>query len=136
MTRVEDERREIGDLVRIGAGAVRIPGAADLSAAFGPATLAVYASDPMTFQWHIYTEGWGRGAPVRYDDAGINQFAAPWLGNMPGWQEVGFWQYENESLDTMGKKLYRGEFVSKEERDQLYQTWCQRRSTNLYESGW
>ncbi len=120
VTRVEDERREIGDLVRsvLEQSGFQVQ---PIYQQFGPATLAVYASDPMTFQWHIYTEGWGRGAPVRYDDAGINQFAAPWLGNMPGWQEVGFWQYENESLDTMGKKLYRGEFVSKEERDQLYQ---------------
>ena len=82
---------------------------------------AVYASDPATFQWHIYTEGWSRGAPVRYDDAGINQFAAPWLVNMPGWQEVGYWQYENEQLDDLGKKLYRGEFTSHDDRDSLYQ---------------
>ncbi len=58
---------------------------------------------------------------MRYDDAGINQFAAPWLGNMPGWQEVGFWQYENQTLDELGQRLYRGEFGSREERDELYQ---------------
>ena len=45
-------------------------------------------------------KGWGRGAANRYDDAGINQFTAPWLGNMPGWQEVGFWQYENADSST------------------------------------
>jgi peptide/nickel transport system substrate-binding protein len=120
VTRVEDERRDIGDLVRSvleGIGFQVQP----IYQQFGPATLAVYASDPRTFQWHIYTEGWGRGAPVRYDDAGINQFAAPWLGNMPGWQEVGFWQYENATLDDLGKRLYRGEFASREERDALYQ---------------
>ncbi len=120
VTRVEDERRDIGDLVRtvLEQSGFQVQ---PIYQQFGPATLAVYASDPMTFQWHIYTEGWGRGAPVRYDDAGINQFAAPWLGNMPGWQEVGFWQYQNEALDDMGKRLYRGEFGSKEERDTLYQ---------------
>ncbi|CAN5718900.1 ABC transporter substrate-binding protein [soil metagenome] len=120
VTRVEDERRDIGDLVRStleGIGFQVQP----IYQQFGPATLAVYASDPKTFQWHIYTEGWGRGAAVRYDDAGINQFAAPWLGNMPGWQEVGFWQYENETLDDLGQRLYRGEFASREERDALYQ---------------
>ena len=120
VTRVEDERRDIGDLVRAALEGVGFQ-VQPIYQQFGPATLAVYASDPMTFQWHIYTEGWGRGAPVRYDDAGINQFAAPWLGNMPGWQEVGFWQYENEALDEIGKRLYRGEFASQEERDNLYQ---------------
>lgn len=120
VTRVEDERRDIGDLVRNALEQIGFQ-VAPVYQQFGPATLAVYASDPATFQWHIYTEGWSRGAPVRYDDAGINQFAAPWLGNMPGWQEVGYWQYENEQLDTLGQRLYRGEFASQEGRDALYQ---------------
>jgi peptide/nickel transport system substrate-binding protein len=46
--------------------------------------------------------------------------AAPWLGNMPGWRETGFWQYENEELDRIGQQLFRGEFKSREERDELY----------------
>ena len=119
VTRVEDERRDIGDLMRSALEQVGFQ-VAPVYQQFGPATLAVYASDPATFQWHIYTEGWSRGAPVRYDDAGINQFAAPWLGNMPGWQEVGFWQYENETIDELGKRLYRGEFASQDDRDALY----------------
>lgn len=124
VTRVEDERRDIGDLVR---SALEQQGfqVAPQYQEFGPATLAVYASDPKTFQWHIYTEGWSRGAPVRFDDAGINQFAAPWLGNMPGWQEVGYWQYENAELDDLGKRLYRGEFASQADRDALYQQMVQ-----------
>ncbi len=119
ITRVEDERREIGDLI-----------AAELKAAgfqvepayrqFAPAVLSVYSTDPASFEWHLYTEGWGRGSPERYDFANINQMAAPWMGNMPGWREVGFWQYENEQLDTLGKKLFTGEFISQDERDQLY----------------
>ena len=120
ITRVEDERRDIGDLIRATLEQLGFQ-VQPIYQPFGPATLAVYASDPKTLQWHIYTEGWGRGAPNRYDDAGINSFAAPWLGNMPGWQEIGFWQYENESLDEMGKRLYRGEFASQGERDTLYQ---------------
>jgi peptide/nickel transport system substrate-binding protein len=119
VTRVEDERRDIGDLVRASLEQLGFQVQPQYQQ-FGPATLAVYASDPQTFQWHIYTEGWGRGAPVRYDDAGINQFAAPWLGNMPGWQEIGYWQYENQTLDELGQRLYRGEFASKDERDDLY----------------
>ncbi len=124
VTRVEDERRDIGDLVRSSLETLGFQVAPQYQE-FGPATLAVYASDPKTFQWHIYTEGWSRGAPVRYDDAGINQFAAPWLGNMPGWQEVGYWQYQNDQLDELGKKLYRGEFASEDDRDSLYQQMAQ-----------
>ena len=119
ITRVEDERREVGDLIR-----------AELKEAgfqvepvyrqFAPAVLSVYSSDPASFEWHLYTEGWGRGAPDRYDFANINQMAAPWLGNMPGWREVGFWQYEHEELDEVGKRLFTGEFGSLEERNDLY----------------
>lgn len=130
ITRVEDERRDIGDTIRAaleGVGFQTQP----LYQQFGPATLAVYASDPKIFGWHVYTEGWGRGAPVRYDDGGVNSFYAPWLGNMPGWLEVGFWQYENQTLDDLGKKLFRGEFVSREERDSLFQQMIQ---TGIYES--
>jgi peptide/nickel transport system substrate-binding protein len=124
ITRVEDERRDVGDTVRAALEKVGFQ-TQPLYQQFGPATLAVYASDPKSFNWHIYTEGWGRGAPVRYDDAGVNQFYAPWLGNMPGWQEVGYWQYENQQLDDLGKKLYRGEFGSQDERNQIYQQMIQ-----------
>src|SRR5919112_478385 len=119
IVRVEDERRDVGDLIRAaleGAGFQVQP----IYQPFGPATLAVYTSDPFTFQWHAYTEGWSRTAPDRYDFGTINQMYAPWLGNMPGWLETGFWQYENEELDRIGQQLYRGEFGSKDERDDLY----------------
>ena len=117
--RVEDERRPIGDLLRAaleGAGFLVQP----VYQEFGPATLAVYASDPLTFQWHIYTEGWGRSTADRYDFGTINQMYAPWLGNMPGWLETGFWQYEQPELDAIGQRIYRGEFGSQEERDEIY----------------
>jgi peptide/nickel transport system substrate-binding protein len=119
VTRVEDERREIGDTVRRALEEVGFQVQPQYQQ-FGPATLAVYASDPATFQWHIYTEGWGRSAPNRYDDSGVNFYYAPWLGNMPGWQEVGFWQYEQADLDSKGQTLYRGEFTSQEDRDTLF----------------
>ncbi len=45
---------------------------------------------------------------------------APWLGNMPGWREVGFWQYENARLDELGQRIFRGEFKNKAERDEMY----------------
>ena len=45
---------------------------------------------------------------------------APWLGNMPGWLETGFWQYQQPDLDKLGQKLYRGQFKNRQERDDLY----------------
>jgi len=117
--RVEDERREIGDLVRAELGKLGffvIP----IYQQFAPAIYAVYGNDPQLFGWHIYTEGWGRGAPERYDYGLINQMYAPWLGNMPGFQESGFWQYENVQLDELGKQIFTGDFNDVDERNDLY----------------
>jgi peptide/nickel transport system substrate-binding protein len=87
---------------------------------FAPAVLSVYSTDPATFEWHLYTEGWSRGGAQRYDAGSVNSFIAPWLGNMPGWREQGFWQYENPTADELGQKLYKGQFASQEERNDLY----------------
>lgn len=117
--RVEDERREIGDLIaaeldKLGFTVERI------YQLFGPAILRVYGTDPKTFEWHLYTEGWGKATVEKYDYATINQMYAPWFGNMPGWQEVGYSQYENPELDSICKRIFRGEFVNLQERNDLY----------------
>ncbi|MEE8443353.1 MAG: ABC transporter substrate-binding protein [Dehalococcoidia bacterium] len=117
--RVEDERLGVGDLIRAELDKLGFDVAPNYQQ-FAPAILTVYGTDPQLFQWHLYTEGWGRGSADRYDYGTINSMAAPWLGNMPGWQEVGFWQYENQRLDDLGKQLFRGDFSSIEERNQLY----------------
>lgn len=117
--RVEDERRDVGDLVRAALEEAGFAVDANYQP-FAPAIQTVYSADPKQFGWHIYTEGWGRGAPNRYDFGGINSYNAPWAGNMPGWQMTGFWQYENKQLDAVGKKLFRGEFKDKAARDELY----------------
>ena len=119
IVRTEDERWEIGnalrtELNRLGFNVILIP------QQFGPAVFTVYSTDPQLFQWHLYTEGWGRGSPERYDFASVNQMCAPWLGNMPGWQEIGFWQYEQEELDKLGQRIFTGEFQNVEERNNIY----------------
>jgi len=122
--RVEDERRDVGDLIRAqleGLGFSVSPS----YQSFAPAVLNVYSSDPQLFQWHLYTEGWGRGSAERYDFGTINSMAAPWLGNMPGWQESGFWQYQNDKLDELGKRLFQGQFKDQAERDQIYRDMTQ-----------
>jgi peptide/nickel transport system substrate-binding protein len=123
--RVEDERREIGDLVRTELERAGFEVAITYQP-FAPAVLRVYSTDPASLEWHVYTEGWGRSSPQRWDFATVNSMNAPWLGNLPGWQEVGFWQYEHEELDELGQRLFRGEFGSLEERNELY-----RRMTEL-----
>ena len=122
--RVEDERRDIADLVRAELEQAGFNVAITYDQ-FAPAVLKVYSTDPQAFEWHAYTEGWGRGAPQRYDVGSVNSFNAPWLGNMPGWREEGFWQYENDELDALGQTLFRGEFDSLEERNEIYRTMTQ-----------
>ncbi len=119
IARVEDERREIGDLVRSELDAAGFE-VNIVYQAFAPAVLSVYSTDPASFEWHLYTEGWSRGGAQRYDVGSVNSFIAPWLGNMPGWREQGFWQYENALADEIGQKLYKGQFASQAERDDLY----------------
>jgi len=116
--RVEDERRDIADLVRAELGTAGFEVAITYDQ-FGPAIQRVYSTDPQSFEWHIYTEGWGRSSQ-RYDVGGVNSFNAPWLGNMPGWLEQGFWQYKNEQLDELGQTLFRGQFDSLEQRNEIY----------------
>ena len=117
--RVEDERRELGDLITT--ELEKLGFTVDRGyTQFGSAIQKVYGTNPQTFDWHIYTEGWGRGSIERYDFASLSQMCAPWFGNMPGWKEVGFWQYENEELDVISQKIFRGEFRSLDERNILY----------------
>jgi peptide/nickel transport system substrate-binding protein len=122
--RVEDERRDVADLVRAELETAGFEVAITYDQ-FAPALQKVYATDPAAFEWHIYTEGWGRSAPRRYDVGSVNANTAPWLGQLPGWREEGFWQYENDELDELGKTLYRGEFESLEERNDIYRQMTQ-----------
>jgi peptide/nickel transport system substrate-binding protein len=115
--RVEDERRQIGDAIasdleKIGFTVER------MYMEFGPAIETVYDTDPAELKWQMYTEGWGKTGLVKFDnDPGA--LTAPWEGNMPGWAVEGWWQYKNDELDRLTQKLFRGEFSSKQERDQM-----------------
>ena len=119
IVRTEDERRDIGNAVAAEMNKLGFFIKLNYSN-FGPAIFTVYATDPLQFQWHLYTEGWGRGAPQRYDFATLNQMCASWLGNMPGWQEVGYWQYEAPLVDELGQRLFTGDFKGIDERNEIY----------------
>jgi peptide/nickel transport system substrate-binding protein len=89
---------------------------------FGDLTKAfeiVYGSDPKQGQWHMYTEGWGRSAFVKYDTVVDAQMYAPWFGNMPGWGEESYASYQHPEIDDWSKKVSTGNFTSKAERDEL-----------------
>lgn len=114
--RVDDPiRRSVGDLLatdleKLGLTVNRNYG--DLNKAYAD----VYGSDPADAIWHFYTEGWRSSALSKYDTSGLPQMYAPFYGYMPGWQEPGYWQYENSTIDDLGQKFNSGNFKSLEER--------------------
>ncbi|MEM0378669.1 MAG: ABC transporter substrate-binding protein [Thermosphaera sp.] len=117
--RIEDERYDIGnmiatDLELLGFDVQRIP------MRFADAIATLYGTDPAEFQWHMYTEGWGKSGIDKYDAGTIAQFCAPWVGYMPGWQEPTFWNYEHPEIDDITLKIYQSQYKSKAERDELY----------------
>ncbi|MGC8849665.1 MAG: ABC transporter substrate-binding protein, partial [Candidatus Bathyarchaeia archaeon] len=83
------------------------------------AMAVIYGSDPAAGEWHVYTEGWAATSIIRYDDSNPAWYYAPWLGNMPGWGEPGYWQYENSELDDVTMRLATGRFESFDERAEL-----------------
>jgi len=118
--RTEDERFKIGqqlaaELESMGFTVNR------LEMTFGPAITVVYFTDPGEMEWHLYTEGWGKGALVKWDDGGPAFWGAPWAGNVPGWGDPTYASYQNETLDEITKQLAFAEFATdKELRDSLY----------------
>jgi len=117
--RVEDERRDWGDTI---ASLLEDVGfAVDRAySEFGPAIDAVYGTDPLDHEWDCYTEGWGKSGLDLYDVTTINQMHCPWYGWVVGYQEAGWWWFENAELDELGQRIFRGEFGSLAERHQLY----------------
>jgi len=93
--RVEDERLELGrsfalELVKLGFNVIP----AELT--FGPAITRVYRANPIDFQWHFYTEGWGKGALDRYDPGNLAVFGSDIYRRLPGWGNPAYWNYRHE----------------------------------------
>ena len=87
----------------------------DLNKAF----VVVYGSNPKDQKWHIYTEGWGSSGFAKYDSVGLAQMYSPWFSNMPGNNDPTYWNYKNDYIDSITKKIYVSDFVSAEERSML-----------------
>jgi len=87
----------------------------DLNKAF----VVVYGSNPADQKWHLYTEGWGSSGFAKYDSVGLAQMYSPWFSNMPGNNDPTYWNYKNDYIDSITKKIYVSDFKSAEERSSL-----------------
>ena len=87
----------------------------DLNKAF----VVVYGSNPADQKWHIYTEGWGSSGFAKYDSVGLAQMYSPWFSNMPGNNNPTYWNYKNDYIDSITKKIYVSDFKSSDERSSL-----------------
>lgn len=74
-----------------------------------------YNTDPATFQYHIYTEGWGAGGTNKWIDGNLTQMYAPWYGNLAGTMTEGFWQVTDARVDELSQLLWYGQFSSEKE---------------------
>ncbi len=117
--RVEDERKDIGNLLANALSQIGFTVKRNFMS-FGQAIYVVYFTNPADLKWHLYTEGWGKGAIDKWDYGTICQFGAPWYGWMPGLGVTVWWNYHNETIDELTKKIYFGEFKSLQERNWLY----------------
>lgn len=118
--RIEDERHEEGLYVadQIEKAGIKVE---RLERDRRTCILTTYYTDPKDYEWNIYTEGWVSMTVWLYPDGGLTQFYAPWLGWMPGFQEAGWWQYENSTIDEISKRVYFMRVKSEEEYWQLCQ---------------
>ncbi len=118
--RVEDERLLLGrafalELVKLGFNVI------PSELAFGPAISIVYGTNPIDFQWHFYTEGWGKGVLDRWDPGNLAQFGADILAYLPGWGEPEYWNYKHEltidgkNASDYARKAWYMEVKDKEE---------------------
>ncbi|MGB6462976.1 MAG: ABC transporter substrate-binding protein [Nitrosotalea sp.] len=87
----------------------------DLSKAFS----VVYGSNPADMDWNIYTEAYTVGGFVRYDSVIVAQMYSPWFSNMPGFNNPEYWNYENNSLDSVSQAIFVGNFTSSATRAEL-----------------
>ncbi len=117
--RVEDERKDIGNLLANALTQIGFTVKRNYMT-FGQAIYLVYFTNPADLKWHLYTEGWGKGAIDKWDSTTIAQFGAPWFGWLPGLGVSVWWNYHNATIDELTKKIYFGKFKSLQERNWLY----------------
>jgi peptide/nickel transport system substrate-binding protein len=116
--RTEDDRKVIGD--QLSSELEKAGFTVDKEyVLFDGMRKTVFGTDPAKLEWSIATESYAIAAE-EYDSVVITYMGAPWMGNMPGLGQEGWWQYENKDIDLLGKKLYNSEYSSDAERRSLY----------------
>ncbi len=103
--RVEDERKEVGDLVaneleNLGIRVNRT------YYTFSEAIPIVYFGNPMEFKWHIYTEGWVKGGITKWD---------PWTPYMYYVEWANMFNYRNETIERLANDLINGRYYSEDD---------------------
>ncbi len=74
----------------------------------------VFEQDPKDLAWNIAINTGIYYSASKYDDYGII-YQAPFMKALPGSSEEGAWNYENEELDSIGKKLFNGNYADENE---------------------
>lgn len=118
--RSEDARSQIGERIALSLENAGFS-VEKIYANYSQARDLVYQTDPKDLKWHLYTEAYDTSVG-EYGSNSINLFGAPWYGDMPGYLVEDWWQYQNDGIDDLGKKIYYGEFDSKEEMEEIYKS--------------
>ncbi|MHA1288493.1 MAG: hypothetical protein ACTSPB_13900, partial [Candidatus Thorarchaeota archaeon] len=111
MIRIEDQRHETGLYIadQIEKCGIKVKrNEWERTKAFS----ATYFVDPRTpppDHWNLYTDGWISMSAWKYPETSIAQMYAPWWGWMPGLGEPTWWNYTQNELDTLTKKIVNGQ---------------------------
>ncbi|MFA5126330.1 MAG: ABC transporter substrate-binding protein [archaeon] len=76
-------------------------------------------SDAKDLNWNLISSGGIYFGASKYDDYAVIG-EAPYQKSLMGSNEEGNWNYENEELDTIAKKLEKGDYNSEQEWEALF----------------
>ena len=74
----------------------------------------VLDQDPKDLAWNIMINTGIYYSASKYDDSDII-YQSPFMKSLPGSSKEGAWNYENEELDIIGKKLFNGDYADEKE---------------------
>lgn len=104
--RVQDERKEIGDIIASKLEEVGIT----VERNYVKSPHGVYDGDPTACEWQIYTEGWLTTSLTKYDFWQFVAFYSRYLGWIAPWGD-----YKNETIENITNKLVSGNYASIDE---------------------
>jgi peptide/nickel transport system substrate-binding protein len=75
---------------------------------------SVLDQDPRDLSWNMMINTAIYYSASKYDDYGVI-YQAPFMKSLSGSNKEGAWNYENEKLDSIGKKLFSGDYADEKE---------------------